>query len=34
MWTEISPRRNWRGWLLAVLTVVVWAAFNFLEVIL
>lgn len=31
MWREISPRRNWRGWLWAVLIVMVWAALNFLE---
>lgn len=34
MWAEISPRTNWRGWLWAVGTVLVLAAFNFLEALL
>ncbi|EQN50789.1 hypothetical protein HMPREF0326_05646 [Desulfovibrio sp. 3_1_syn3] len=33
MWAEISPCRNWRGWLWAVGTVLVLAAFNFLEAV-
>lgn len=31
MWHEISPRRNWRYYLWAVLIVMVWAALNALE---
>lgn len=34
MWAEISPLRNWRGYGMAVLIVMVWAASNFLEVAL